>query len=247
MSGNSKEMRGRKRRGEARRQPYGAADRAAVVRALGRGASMASAAWQIGCDRTTIYNWRRKFPEFDEACARAMKEGERPMVIEPNGGRRLQMRPQPRNRFSLARKETFLDHFAATCDATAAAELAGVARSTPIRHRRRDPAFREAWDEALAQGYARLEAEAVRLRLAALERIRIEGDKDVPEAAAEFDRALALLREAKRQTGKPSGRERAPKAWDFDRALDELEKELKALGVRIDKEEEEEEEGEADD
>ena len=241
MTGKRKAKRGPKAKGGPREEGYGEEDRKAVVRALARGASVRLAAWQIRCHRTTIYYWRRQHPEFDEACAKAMKEGERPMVIEPQSGRRLQMRRQPRNQFSLARKEAFLDHFGATCDATVAAEVAGVARTTPLRHRRRDPDFREAWDEALAQGYARLEAEAVRLRLAALERIRLAGDKGVPEAAAEFDRSLALLREAKRAVAGTRSPERAPKAWDFDRALDELEKELKAFGVRIDREE-----GEAD-
>lgn len=236
MTGTRREKRGPKDKEGPREEGFGEEDRKAVVKALARGASVRLAAWQVGFDRGTIYYWRKKCPQFDSDCAAAMRDGERPMVVERQSDRQWQLRPQPRNRFSRARMQIFLEHFAATGDATASAAAAGVSRTTVSKYRRIDPGFRAGWDEALAQCYALLEAEAVRQRLATLERIRISGDKEA-DIAPEFDRLLALLREHKKTlAGLPKP---APglKAWSFEESLDALEKELKAFGIRIEKEE----------
>lgn len=239
MTGTRKDKRGPKAEARGREEGFGEAHRKAVVKALAGGASLTLAAWQIGFHRGTIHYWRNKCPKFDSDCAAAMRDGERPMVVERQSDRHWQLKPQPRNRFSRARMRIFLEHFAATGDATASAAAAGVSRSTVSRYRRVDPAFRAGWDEALAQCYALLEAEAVRQRLAALERIRIGGDKEA-DIEPEFDRLLALLRDHRKTLAglpKPSP---GLKTWSFEESLDALEKELKAFGIRIAKEEGEE-------
>ena len=87
--------------------------------------------------------------------------------------RRFYQRRRRRNvRFDAAAQAAFLAHFAATCDTRAAAAQAGVSESTVHLHRRSDPAFAEAYAQALAQGYVLLEAEAVRQRLAAQAKLR---------------------------------------------------------------------------
>ncbi|QNN64235.1 hypothetical protein H9L12_07610 [Sphingomonas rhizophila] len=81
---------------------------------------------------------------------------------------RLLQRSRPPNRklFDARAKGRFLDMFAATANARMAAESAGVAYQTVFKHRARDAGFAAAWDEALAQGYARLEAELLAAALA---------------------------------------------------------------------------------
>lgn len=80
--------------------------------------------------------------------------------VASNNGRRLQVRKMRHVRFTEERQAVFLGHFAGTCDTTAAAEAAGVDESTVYKHRLRNPDFAEAWQQALDQRYARLEAEA---------------------------------------------------------------------------------------
>ena len=87
-----------------------------------------------------------------------------------SNGRRLQLRAERgskkaeprRNGFTEAKRKKFLSHFAATCNAKGAARAAGVAHSTVYARRAKDEQFRAAWNEALEQGYAALEAELVR-------------------------------------------------------------------------------------
>src|SRR5439155_1691908 len=77
--------------------------------------------------------------------------------------RRLQVTSRGWNRFDKAKRQTFLEWFAATCNAKQAARRAGVAYSTVYRHRMEDARFAAAWDLALEQGYARLEAKLLEM------------------------------------------------------------------------------------
>lgn len=65
-------------------------------------------------------------------------------------------------RFDAKRQAVFLEWFAATCNVALSAEKAGVVPQTVFKHRMKDPVFAEGWRQAMAQGYARLEAELVR-------------------------------------------------------------------------------------
>jgi hypothetical protein len=64
-------------------------------------------------------------------------------------------------RWSQRRKAAFLDHLAATCNVSQAAEAAGVMGGSCYGLRRRDPAFAAAWAEALQLGYEMLETQLV--------------------------------------------------------------------------------------
>lgn len=221
----------------ATRKRFGAAEQAVAVKALAKGATVAAAAKAAGFVPQTLYNRRKACALFRSAWDAAVEESGRPMLIAPRGGRRWQARRARRNRFTAERKTAFLEHFCATCDARASADAAGVSVSTVFSHRRSDAAFAAAWQEALQQGYARLEAEAIAQRIAAMEALRFRGDKAVAardcEAAAEFERVMHLLREHKRgfcgtpKAGRPAAR------WSFEEALAELEKQLQAFGVHL--------------
>ena len=81
--------------------------------------------------------------------------------------RKVQVTSRGWNRFDAAKREMFLEWFAATCNAKEAARRAGVAYSTIYRTRMLDARFAEAWDRALEQGYARLEAKLLEMQFEA--------------------------------------------------------------------------------
>jgi transposase len=214
---------------------------AAFVAALEQGATPAAAARAAGCSRSTAYNRRGSDPALRAAWDEAAEKGGRPQLIASQNGRRLQ-RWKPRLlRFTTARKEIYLAHFAATCDSEEAARRAGVCESTVYAHRRTDPEFALAWSEALDQGFARLEAELARQRLEALKRFAaaIDGARADPEAAVEFERALKLLKRYDARRGRPEPivrRRGGAQRPTFAEAVARLEKRLKALGYEIDEE-----------
>jgi len=108
--------------------------------------------------------------------------------------RRFYQRRRRRNvRFDADAQAVFLAHFTATCDTRAAAAAAGIHESTVHLRRRTDRAFAEAYAAALAEGYVVLEAEAVRLRLAAQAKLRavVEHGAENPPRDGEGDRPAA--------------------------------------------------------
>jgi hypothetical protein len=164
--------------------------------------------------------------------------------ITSNNQRVFQRRIMVHVRFDTHRQALFLRHFAATCDATAAAAAAGVAESTVLLRRHRDAAFQAAFDDALQEGYAVLSAEALRQRLAAAARLRaaMAGTGEVAalacpdeDLAGEFERTMKLLARWDRKNEPPgirSIRYGRQKAMSFDEAIHLLDKKLVALGVR---------------
>ncbi|HLL29934.1 MAG TPA: hypothetical protein VK403_02955 [Allosphingosinicella sp.] len=205
------------------------------IKALRRGASVEEAARAAGFAASSFYRKRRADADFAQVWAEAMEASNAPRLIKPGNGRRLQMRKTRKLRFTAAKKEIFLAHFAGTCDLAAAAEAAGVCVQTVRNHRRKDPEFDAACDAALEQGYKHLEEEAVRERLAAQERLKA-GIVPAGEASAEFDRQMKLLSQWRRRDGRlgPMARSREVlKRWSFDEAMKALEKRLKALKIPI--------------
>lgn len=65
--------------------------------------------------------------------------------------------------------ETFLDHLAATCNATLSARLTGFSREAFYARRRNDPVLDERWRLAMLQGYGRIEELTLRTAEAFLE------------------------------------------------------------------------------
>jgi hypothetical protein len=157
--------------------------------------------------------------------------------IGGSNGRHLQVRAprgtktaKPRrNGFTAKRKEAFLSHFAATCNAKASARAAGVAHTTVYQHRKSDPAFRAAWEEALDQGYARLEAELVRR---ASVTPKVHADEKAARSIASMDPkvALAILESYRRNRGAKPG-DILPRASDAEQVRTRLEKKMRALRI----------------
>jgi hypothetical protein len=60
-------------------------------------------------------------------------------------------------RWSRLKRQIFLDHLAATCNVSASSVAAGMSPKAAYSLRRKDPAFVQAWEEAVLEGYALLE------------------------------------------------------------------------------------------
>lgn len=210
------------------------------VRAVQAGARLEAAAAAAGHSLEGFYGLRSRDPVFKRRWAAAMQssgEAERAFV-RGNNRRRLQRRRLRHLRFDTARQEVFLSHFAGCGDAREAAQVAGVDHSTVYNHRRKDPVFAAAFDEALEQCYARLEVEAVRQRLQAQKRLARALDEGVAtgEVAEEFERVMKLLDRWDRRNGRIGVRQVAPEkrpALSFDEAMRLLETKLRNLDIPI--------------
>ncbi|MEA3034718.1 MAG: hypothetical protein QOH04_477 [Sphingomonadales bacterium] len=227
------------------------AAKAAFLAALRGGARREDAAAAAGFSLMGFYGARARDPVFKadwtEALAAPPAAARRVRAYEERGevriapaNRRLFQRRRRRNvRFDARAQALYLAHFAATGDSRAAAAAAGVHISTVRLHRRNDPAFREADEQALAEAYVFLEAESVRQRLAAQKQLRAAIEQASPnppprliaEFDAEFDRTMALLARFDRKPRSPDRHgPRGP--WTFEKAILALEKRLRGLGLR---------------
>jgi hypothetical protein len=231
------------------RRLIGKAVKAHFLSALRDGARREAAAAACSFALNSFYNARRADPLFHFAWqwARAhaaidqrggelalrTPEGER-IRIAPGNRRVLQRRRMSWVRFTEGRQQIYLDHFAGTADAEAAAAAAGVSRYAVEAHCRKHPEFAALRDETLRFAYAKLEAEAVRQRLAAQQRLK-ENLEPAGEMAQEFERVMKLLARYDRRDGRIArrevgyGHERRP---TFEEAIAVLDKRLRALGLR---------------
>lgn len=236
------------------RRSIGPEARAAFLAGLREGLTREDSAAAAGFSLTGFYGARRRDPAFaagwKDALASPPAAGRRALAYEQRGevriapaNRRLLQRRRRRNvRFTEERRETYLAAFVRTGDRAAAAAEAGVSPSTVDLHRRKDPVFAEACRQAWAESFVRLEAEAVRLALAAQARLRavVESAAGSPHRAlladegAEFDRIMRLLDFSDRKPRRPAlnyrpGSRHAP--WSFERAIAALDRKMDALGV----------------
>lgn len=125
--------------------------------------------------------------------------GQEDAIVSRPYGKVQRARKRPRA-FGKTRRLTFLEHLAATCNVTRAAEAADVTVQCAYQHRRKDAAFRAAWSEALEEGYARLEAMLLE-RAIGTEPVELGGALVLPAEPFDKDLALHLLREHKKGIG----------------------------------------------
>jgi hypothetical protein len=112
----------------------------------------------------------------------------------------LQVTKRGWNRFDAARKKIFLKWFAATANAKDSARRTGVGYSTVFDHRMADARFSEAWDRALEQSYARLEAKVVQMQFeeAAGGELEFDGSFEPPDPpVVDLAMAMQLLKQHK--------------------------------------------------
>ncbi|MDA0787369.1 MAG: hypothetical protein O3B37_13870 [Proteobacteria bacterium] len=109
-------------------------------------------------------------------------------------------RPHGSIRVNKAKREAFLNMLAETASVTAASQGTGVYRVKWYRIRKTDPAFAQAWDEALEIGLDAVEDEAIRRAVAGHEEpIYFRGEK-IGAVTKYSDRMLMQLLQARRPT-----------------------------------------------
>ncbi|MFL6771067.1 MAG: hypothetical protein ACJ8E4_05045 [Sphingomicrobium sp.] len=151
------------------------------------------------------------------------------------GGRKL---------FDADRKAIFLEWFAATCNVKLSAEQADICYHSAFRHRREDSAFAEAWDAALAQGYAALEAGLLADAIAPDTDAgpvggETEGEPPPATSPLSFEQRMVLLKEYRRRDGghgpRPVGKPPTiqPRIASEAEAEAELIKRLKMFALRV--------------
>jgi hypothetical protein len=247
---------GTKRKGPGRRPIIDAAAKVAMLAAIREGRRLEELAAAYGVTLQAFYSARRRDPLFAAAWGNAHRisaEAERRPVeaeagdgirIASNNRRLLQQRWLRHVRFDSARKGVFLAFFAQSCDLAASAAAAGICERTVHHHLRSDPAFAEAFQSALEEGYRALEAESVRQRLKAQERIRAAMEAaeaaglpiPVAEEGLEFDRTMKLLQRWERRDGRLGFRTVSPgrqRVWTFEESIALLDRKLDTLGLRL--------------
>lgn len=249
---------GGKRRSPGRRPIVDSAAKVAMLAAIREGRRLDEVAISYGVTLMAFYSARRRDPVFAAAwidahtlsaeAERALPPADTPDEggaerIAPNNRRPLQRRKMRHVRFDDRRKGLFLAHFAWSCDLAAAAAAAGVCERTILNHRQRDRAFAEAFQSALEEGVRRLEAEAVRQRLEAQERLRRAVEQaeaageplPLRELGIEFDRTMRMLARWDRKHGGLGPREVRhgyQAAGSFEQAIVLVDRKLRALGLR---------------
>ncbi len=95
--------------------------------------------------------------------------------------------------WTAARRKSFLDHLAATCNIKVAVAAVGMSREGLYKLRRRDETFAHQFRMALMTGYDRLEAELLRKAIATVDG-DAGGDPDaVVTGPISVDQAMRLL------------------------------------------------------
>lgn len=126
-------------------------------------------------------------------------------------GRRVQLRAQRATGWTKAKRATFLDHLAATCNVRRSAAAAGIPTPNVYALKRCDPAFAALWAAALEAGYEQIEtqllARAIGANPAGLGESAGGDDPPAPDGDA-FDPQLAIKVLAAR--GQRPGRPRGP-------------------------------------
>lgn len=122
------------------------------------------------------------------------------------------------------RREIFLEELAATCNVTAAFTAAGMKSSSAWALRKRDAGFREAWDEAVAIAYERLELVMLDRAINGTKKPIIRGDKEVATMTQYSDAVGIRLLQAHRETAM-----RVRERWDDDGDPDEAFEKLKRI------------------
>ena len=143
------------------------------------------------------------------------------LVVRGSNGRRVQIGRARAHQWSARVEARFLGALAATCNVKAACAEVGMSHGSAYGHRHRWRAFAEAWDAAIAEGYARIEI-ALLERGCNLFADPGSGDpaEDHPITTMTAEQAIHLLHMHKHQV---HGAGKAPgKSWRVPPTMDQV-------------------------
>lgn len=99
------------------------------------------------------------------------------LVVKSGKARLLVKTKRSARELSARKRDAFIQHLGETCNVRLSAERVGVSFSTFYKIRQRDPAFAAAWQQALDDGYQRLEMGLLHAALAVVEGGRPDGSE----------------------------------------------------------------------
>jgi len=192
------------------RGSWSAAAEARFLQALAETGNVGTAAAAAKITAASAYGRRKAKAEFAQGWAEALErrkaEGRQRVVRRTRWG---MQRVRCRRQWTERAEERFLDQLAASCNVETSCQEAGVSHTTVYRHRRKRPEFAAKWQEALEQGYARLEMVALEGAIAALQGAGPDASRPIAGMSAETAiRLLTLHRAAVTGVGKKSGWQR---------------------------------------
>lgn len=209
-----------------------AARRALFLRALRETGNVTLSAERARVARSWVHNQRKRDPEFDAACRAAVAAAReafaalgtrRPpsgwgyldgaeLVVKAATGRRVQITRARPDQWTPSAEARFLQVLAATCNVKAACSAVGLSTTSAYHRRRRWPAFARRWDEAIAEGYMRLEAALLEAGCNLFSPERLAPPAKLPPVSVA--EAIQLLQMHKHQVhglGRPPGRRPRPR------------------------------------
>ena len=137
-------------------------------------------------------------------------------------GGRPQIRGKHKRALTEAEIESFLSTLAETCNVSLSARETGRSARVFYDLKRRDPAFRAAWMEALREGYDRLEMEMVRrARFGTPRDVFFQGRKTATTQVLNDSTALRLLHLHRKSVEQLRAADQAGR-WDARSVFDEL-------------------------
>jgi len=123
------------------------------------------------------------------------------------------------HRWSEEAEEIFLNHLAATANVMASAKACGFSTAALYCRRRKDLAFQQRWDAALAQGYAHMEALLLQRSIEALE--GFEPDPDTPIVIRDMTVKDALMLLGHHRRVLEGGPLRSRRRWERRKTFEE--------------------------
>ena len=168
--------------------------------------------------------------------------GSRPLRLRPDeciraskAGRACVVRAGP-GRWSVAAERAFLAELTASANVRAAARAAGVSTVAAYNRRKLWPAFAEAWDAAIAEGYVRIETLLIGAATATLEPAPIlrqaqdeRNSYEMPEMSVEQAMNLLRLHRASQRGGRGQRYGWRRQLPDIEEVRSEIERRLAAL------------------
>ena len=164
-----------------------------------------------------------------------MAGNEKVVQLHLDGGKKPKLKARKR-RIGPEQDETFFSTLAASCNVTLSARAAGISPQRCYARRREDAGYRQRWEQALSEGYAKLEMALLERAIAGSEKVTTykDGSKSVVH---EYPNALAMnLLKMHRDTAREADYEVAEEDVSEVRAriaqkLDRLGDKLRARGA----------------
>ncbi|WP_343346165.1 hypothetical protein WJT74_01825 [Sphingomicrobium sp. XHP0239] len=124
-----------------------------------------------------------------------MPSKDKVVALHLEAGATPRMKSKP-NRISKAQDTAFFDHLAASCNVKRSAQAAGISPQHCYSRRRSDAAYRRRWEDALAEGYAKLELALLERAILGSEKVTTAYDEEKKEVRStvvrEYSNALAM-------------------------------------------------------